>query len=219
MVDVFREIAARVAGCAELDRVLIAIDGVDGSGKTTFAAELANRIDSRPVVVLHADDFLNPSEMRHVRGRRSPHSFWLDFYNYRALRGDALDPLRPGGDGRYRPASYDPGSDTVVRPPARRAPRNAAIVVEGLFLHRDELADLWDISIFLDAPFEVTARRLAERDGTHPDPEHETMRRYIEGQRLYFAQCRPWARADLVIDNTRFDHPQIIAPESAHAAR
>ncbi|MFB8281175.1 uridine kinase [Nocardia colli] len=195
------------------------MDGVDGSGKTAFAKELVQRIATRPVVMLHADDFLNPSAIRHARGKRSPHGFWLDSYNYQAFRRDALDPLRSGGDGWYRSASYDPGSDTIVRPTAYLAPRNAVVVVEGLFLHRDELVDLWDTSVFLDVSFEVTARRMADRDGTHPDPEHETMRRYIQGQRLYFARSQPWARADIVIDNTRLDRPHIIAPEHAHAAR
>ncbi|MEV6324263.1 uridine kinase [Nocardia sp. NPDC051787] len=218
MVDVFQTIAARILKGAAVDRALVAVDGVDGSGKTTFTTELVRRLHTRTVIVLHADDFLNPSAVRHARGRRSPQGFWLDSYNYRALRRDALDPLRPGGDGWYRTASYDPGTDTIVRPTACLAPRNAVVVVEGLFLHRDELVDIWDMSIFLDVPFEVTARRMAERDGLTETPEHETMRRYVDGQRLYFARSQPWARADIVIDNTRFDQPRIIAPEYAHSA-
>jgi len=59
---------------------------------------------------------------------------------------------------------------------------------------------------------------MAERDGTHPDPGHETMRRYVDGQRMYFECSQPWARADIVIDSSRFDHPRIIAPEHAHLA-
>jgi len=157
MVDVFQTIAARILEGAALGRALIAVDGVDGSGKTTFTTELVKRLHTRPAIVLHADDFLNPSVVRHARGRRSPQGFWLDSYNYRALRCDALDPLRSGGDGWYRTASYDPGSDTIVRPAARLAPRRAVVVVEGLFLHRDELVDIWDMSVFLDVPFEVTA--------------------------------------------------------------
>ncbi|GAB2657012.1 uridine kinase [Nocardia goodfellowii] len=203
---------------AAVDRVLVAVDGIDGSGKTTFTNELVKRLHTRAVIVLHADDFLNPSAIRHARGRQSPQGFWLDSYNYRALRRDALDPLRPGGDGWYRTASYDPATDTIVCPIAGLAPRNAVVIVEGMFLHRDELADLWDMSIFLDVPFEVTARRMAGRDGTHPDPKHQTMRRYVDGQRLYFARSQPWTRADIVIDNTRFDQPRIIDPQHAHSA-
>jgi uridine kinase len=76
------------------------------------------------------------------------------------------------------------------------------LVVEGIFLHRDELVTCWDFSIFLDVPFDVTASRMAERDGSDPDPNHVSMRRYVEGQRIYLRECDPRARADAVIDNT-----------------
>jgi uridine kinase len=34
--------------------------------------------------------------------------------------------------------------------------------------------------------------------------------RYVEGQRLYFDACRPWERADMVIDATDLDAPRLI---------
>ncbi len=52
----FDVIVGRVlAGVARQSRALVAIDGVGGSGKSTFAGKLAQRIDERPVVVLHVD--------------------------------------------------------------------------------------------------------------------------------------------------------------------
>ena len=91
-------------------------------------------------------------------------------------------------------------------------------VVEGLFLHRDELAHRWDYSVFLDVPFEVTAARMAVRDGTPPDPNHPGMRRYVDGQRLYFQACAPWARADRIIDNSDVQRPRLRRPSDLPAA-
>ncbi len=85
-------------------------------------------------------------------------------------------------------------------------PADAVVIVEGMFLHRDELADRWDWSVFLDVPFAETARRMAERDGSHPDPEHPSMRRYVVGQRIYLDSCRPRIRATIVLDNTSPSH-------------
>lgn len=85
--------------------------------------------------------------------------------------------------------------------PAELVPDQGVVIVEGLFLHRDELAGRWDWSVFLDVPFTESVRRLAERDGSHPDPEHPSMRRYVEGQRIYLASCRPHDRATVVVDN------------------
>jgi uridine kinase len=72
--------------------------------------------------------------------------------------------------------------------------------------------------VFLHVPFEVTAARMAVRDGSHPDPQHPSMRRYVDGERLYFAACSPWQRADVVIDNKDVDSPNIIDADRAVTA-
>lgn len=185
-------------------RVLVAVDGPDGSGKTTFAAYIAEELrrQGREVVVIHADHFLNLSTDRYRRGRWSPDGFWQDSFNYPALRRNVLVPLGPGGDGRYRAAAIDPNRDILVTPEEQQAALGAVVIVEGTFLHRDLLRASWDYSFFLDVAFAVTARRLADRDGTPADPGHPHTRRYVEGQRLYYSSCRPWLRADRIIDNT-----------------
>ena len=95
------------------------------------------------------------------------------------------------------------------------APAGAALVVDGLFLHRRELEGLWDFTVFLDVPFEATAARMAVRDGSHPDPEHPSMARYVQAQRRYFAERAPWERADLVVDNSDVERPVVTAPRLA----
>ncbi len=183
---------------------VIAVDGADGAGKTTFARHLAASIEraGRPAVIVHEDDFLAPRRVRHRRGRHSPEGFFLDSYDLVALSQHVLEPLGPGGDRRIRRAVFDHRRDAPIHALDEEVPRDAVVIVEGMFLHRDELADRWDWSVLLDVPFNETARRMAERDGSHPDPEHRSMRRYVEGQRIYFATCQPHERAALVLDNT-----------------
>ena len=65
------------------------------------------------------------------------------------------------------------------------------LVVDGIFLHRDELAAWWDFSVYLDVDFAETFARMAVRDGCSPDPTHPANARYVEGQRRYLAACRP----------------------------
>ncbi len=200
-------------------RRLIAIDGADGSGKTTFTDELASVIQSRPVVTIHLDDFLNLQEVRHRRGRTSPDGFWLDTYDYAAFHDNVLTPLRSGGDGMYRPAVTDARQNHRIELPRREAPEDALVLVEGMFLHRDELIGQWDYSIFLDVPFTETARRMSIRDGGNPDPEHPSMRRYVGGQRLYFETAEPWSRATRVIDNARPDELRLLSVSAAAQRR
>lgn len=176
-----------------------------------FADELAGvlRATGRPVVRVSADDFHNVRAIRYRRGRESSEGFWLDSYDYPRLRADVLDPLGPGGDRRYRPVAHDVITDEVLTPPWESAAAESVLVLDGLFLHRAELADVWDLTVFLDVPFAETARRMAERDGTDTDPEHPTMRRYVQAQRRYFRSDRPHDRATVVIDNTAIEEPRV----------
>jgi uridine kinase len=154
-------------------RVFVGIDGVDGAGKTTFADALAATV-SRPAVRVSVDDFHNDEAVRYRRGRNSPEGFWLDAFDYDRLIAEALRPLRDS---------------------ASVAPPGAVVIVDGLFLQRSELAGQFDLVVYLDVPFDVTAQRLHARDGVR------SLDRYVGASLLYFAECDPLGRADVVIDN------------------
>ena len=211
--DVLLAIAARVPAPAGADAVRVAVDGVDGSGKSVFADELAGVLleQARPVVRASVDDFHQPRVQRYRRGRCSPNGFWLDSFDYDRLRDDLLDPLGAGGSRRYRTAVHDLVTDRHLDLPWVVGPPGIVLVLDGLFLHRDELRDLWELSVFLDVPFDVAAARMATRDGSNPDPHHPSMRRSVDAQRTYFKSCTPAKRADLVIDNSDWDRPALQA--------
>src|SRR5262249_546557 len=151
-----------------------------GSGKTTFATELAAALRElgRPVVHVSADGFHNVRTVRHQRGRGSAEGFWLDSYDYQALADNVLDPFGPGGSHRYRAAIHDVETGQSLDMAWQEAPVATVLIVDGLFLHRDELRTVWDFSVFLDVPFEVSVARMAVRDGSHPDPADPSMARY-----------------------------------------
>ena len=91
--------------------------------------------------------------------------------------------------------------------------------MDGLFLHRAELAADWDFSIFLDVPFAVTAARMAVRDGSPSDPRHPDMHRYVGGQLLYFADTDPALQASVVVENSHPEHPRVISAADANYRR
>jgi uridine kinase len=210
------DVLSMVAGLVPERRdgyVRVGIDGVDGAGKTTFADALAAYLEAagRSCVRVRADDFLHARETRYRLGRHSPEGFFRDSYDLERLRADVLEPFAPSGPGRYRDRARDVVSDTALDPPWAQAPPGAVLVLDGMFLHRDELAGVWDVSVLLDVPFAETARRMSVRDGSHPDPDHPSMRRYVEGQRLYLRSCVPHARAHVVVDNTDPLDPVVVA--------
>lgn len=211
-VAVLQAVASAVPAPRGATCVRVGVDGPDGAGKTIFAAELAAvlRVQGRAVVRVSADDFHQVRALRYRRGRDSPEGFWLDSYDYGRLRTDVLEPLGPGGSRRYRPAAHDLLTDEVLEPPWRTAEPGSVLLLDGLFLHRAELAGCWDVTVFLDVPYTETAARMALRDGTPADPEHRGMRRYVGAQLLYAAAARPRERATVLIDNTDVRAPRIL---------
>jgi len=183
-------------------RVIVAIDGVDGAGKTTFADELAPVLAQRGRAVVRAsvDGFHNRRAIRYQKGTSDPEGFFLDSYNYEALGRFLLDPFRHGAPS-VDVARYDHETDQETSSPVQVA-NSAVLLLDGIFLHRDELKDLWDFSIFLSVPFSISYARMAARDGSRPDPLAPENRRYYEGQNIYFRRCQPQTRASMVIDNS-----------------
>jgi uridine kinase len=93
---------------------LVAIDGVDGSGKTTFADALGAtlRAHAQFVQIVHLDDFHHLRAVRYRRGRLSPEGFFLDSYDYEAFFARVVEPLR---DGRNRIRLYFEACDPKSR--------------------------------------------------------------------------------------------------------
>jgi uridine kinase len=215
MDSMIETLATLICRCKREQTIRVAIDGVDGVGKTTFADELGSAVVrmGRPIVRSSVDGFHNPREVRYRLGKTSPEGFYLDSYDYAALRTHLLDPLGPGGSGRYRSAIFDHATDSPLPAQEHIAQAGSVLILDGLFLHRRELRDYWDLSIFLDAPFEVTMPRCAARGPGwgSPDPTAPSNRRYIEGQKIYLRENQPQNLAGVVIDYSDLEAPRVVA--------
>ena len=206
-------LAAAVAARNPERIVRVAIDGVDGAGKTTLADALAPLVTAqgRPTIRASVDDFHHPQAVRYARGRYSPDGFYLDSYDYAAFRESLLDPLSPGGSGEYATRHFDLENDQPFEPDPQRAKPTAALIVDGIFLHRPELRSCWDLSIFLKVNFEVSLPRGAARGQSFDaiDPNSPPHQRYVGGQKRYLVECDPEQQADIVIDYNDMQSPKI----------
>ena len=211
----WRELRERVRRRYPAGRVVVAVDGLDGAGKTVFADGLAEVFAETGDAVFRAgiDGFHRPRAERYARGRRSPEGFYLDSYDYATFRRVLLDPFRDGaqtaGTTGFQLAAFDVARDAPVEAQWVTAPLDAVLIVDGIFLHRPELHDLWDWSVWLDVPFETAYARMAVRDGADADPEAPANARYRQGQEIYLQRDRPRDEASVIVDNTDLAHPRI----------
>ena len=137
---------------------LLAIAGIPGSGKSTLAGELARRIPGAVLVPMDGYHVprasLTPDQM--VR-RGAP-----DTFDSLALRRD-LQRLRENREGQF------PAFDHAVKDPepgAITVPSSASLViVEGLYLLLKDwnLADLFDMTVFLNCDMPTALDRVAAR--------------------------------------------------------
>lgn len=209
---VLDEVADVVVEMPARDVRRVGIDGIDGAGKTVFADELAAvlRARGRSVVRASVDDFHHPTHVRYRQGRHSPIGYYQDSYDYDQLRDVLLDPLSPGGTRRYVSAIHDVTEEVPIEVEARVAPVGSVLVFDGIFLHRPEVSDYWDCTVFLQVEREVAHDRMVQRDGPPRGPYGKENPRYVAGQRIYLDTCRPESVASIVIDNNVLDQPRII---------
>lgn len=191
---------------------LVGIDGFDGAGKTHLAHELTARAriqGRRPVLNVSMDDFHHPRSRRYAHGRTAE-SFFRDSYDYDAFRRAVVEPLRHGCP--ITSGVWDVDRDVPLPETTFHVPTDGIVLVDGMFLHRPELRDVWDASIWVRVPFEVSVPRGNARfPGPHdPNPEGATNQRYVGGQRLYLAEGEPEAHCTWIVDNTDLGAPRII---------
>jgi uridine kinase len=210
------ELVNRISRIERPHPIRVAIDGPDAGGKTTLAQELAALLQAqgRPVIRASIDGFHNPARIRHKQGETSPEGYFYHSFNYHALRESLLTPLGPHGSRQYRSAVFDYRTDSEVRTPIRLAEVNAILLLDGVFLLRPELTAYWDFTIFVEVAFETTLARAVNRDavlfGSVEEVRRRYEQRYIPGQKLYFAECSPAERAQVVVDNNDPFNPEIL---------
>ena len=191
-------------------RIVVAVDGADGAGKTVFADDLATELRSTGHAVFRAsmDDFHRPRALRYAKGRDSAQGFYEDSFDYSAFRRVLLGPFRLAGSTGFSTEFFDLKRDVPYESRWQTGPADAILIVDGLFLLRPELAGIWNFAIWLDAPEEVRRERMIERDGSHPEPDSPLGQRYLGAQELYQRDASPRTAASAIIDNSDVDHPR-----------
>ncbi|WP_315095351.1 uridine kinase [uncultured Cellulomonas sp.] len=126
------ELAQRVAGLPARARVLV--DGAPATQPGHLADALVDplRAVGRPVVRVHADDFLRPASVRFERGRHDADAYLEERWDVGALAREVLDPFAE--DGRYLPTLWDAARDRATRAAYAQAPDGAVLVLAGSLL-------------------------------------------------------------------------------------
>ncbi|MFH5823401.1 hypothetical protein [Georgenia sp. AZ-5] len=185
-----RQLAQRVGD----GMVRVTVDGPDGAGKSTFSRDLDDALrpllgDGAEVHRFSADHLLIPIQLR--RSERAADPRWLyeniyDLEQIRAIAGGAPD--------------FDA--------------RDSVLLVDGMTLQRPELADLWDLTVYLTVPEEVTVQHILALTSTLEEPdaaiEARYTERYLPALRIYADAVDPLSRSDIVIEMSDVERPTVL---------
>jgi uridine kinase len=203
-------------------RTIVAVDGTDVSGTTEFADGLAHsmRLAGHTVFRSSIEGFHRPRAERYARGRDSPEGFYRDSYDYLTFQRTLIEPFRMAGSTGFVPAAFDVRRDAQIEPTWLTGPADAILIVDGVFLNRQELRGLWNYSIWLDVPDVVAEARRIDRDRTAPNPRPELgpneqrNLRYSGAQALYRVEAKPRTTATAIVNNSDVDHPRRVFADS-----
>lgn len=182
--DYDRLVQAIQTRLAQHERLIVAIDGRCGSGKTTLAARLQQELGC---TVFHMDDFFPRPEQR-TEERLSQPGENVDHERFLA---EVLLPLQRMQPVIYRPylcARQQLGSPVTVTP-------SRLIIVEGSYACHPSLWEHYGLRVFLSVEPEEQLRRIEKRNG----PERAAMfrDRWIPFEEMYFEAFDVQARCDL----------------------
>ncbi|WP_420114856.1 uridine kinase [Pseudactinotalea sp.] len=199
------------------ERAVVGIDGPDGVGKSTLAAELlavAPAVSGREVVGVGIDSFHRPRAERYAHGRDAE-SYYRHAFDYDALRRCVLDPFRAGRE--IVPAVHDVATDEAVFPDPIEVGEDALLLLDGVFLQRQELQPQLDAVLLVTADLEVTVPRgnaRFARPAEEDDPDHPANARYVGAQRMYAHELRRQGTFPTwILDNTDLDRPRLLQPD------
>lgn len=154
---------------------LVGVDGHAGSGKSTFAGELASALGGVPV--LRLDDIASHEELFDWTGR---------------LLSQVVEPLGRGESAHYTP--YDWRARRFG--PPRPLPPAPVIVVEGVGAGRRALRPYLALLLWMDLPQEESWTRGRARDGQE---QREFWDGWVGAEREHFARDPSRPFADLLV--------------------
>lgn len=170
---------------------VVAISGFGGSGKSTFAKLLGDKLNA-PVVGI--DSFQK-------RGAFNTEFELWEIMDFSRLEEEVLKPFLRG-DKSIQYGHFNAPTESIAK--TIEVQNGGVLIVEGVGLFRPELMDYFIYKIWLDVPLDDATERGKKRDREeYGNPQDESWDGVWKKNDLeYYEKFRPAEVADLIIQNT-----------------
>ncbi len=190
----------------ENPKLVVAIDGYSGVGKTTISNEL-EKINT-DILVIHQDDFLiSKTELENLLQNTADKSLVFELKNIDSNKVIDIIKKYRSGEQLYETQVFNPVSGNIDIEKTFDLSKKV-LVIEGVFMfHPESLDGLWDKRIYIAGNLEDIDKRRVEREKKrwgkdyfpedHPDSYFGQV---IVALKRYMERYEPQGKADLVID-------------------
>lgn len=186
---------------------LIAISGIDGSGKGYVTAQLAYRLTEKGhrVALIAADGWLNLPHVRFGSDEPAEH-FYSHAFRFEEMFSWLIDPLVRDGGVRLL-ADFTEETATAYRKYSYSFEGVDVVLLEGIFLFKREYQQRYDFRLWIDCSFETALERALIRSQEEL-ARAETIAAYegiyFPAERVHFERDAPRDCADVVyVNDTR----------------
>lgn len=179
--------------------ILLGIDGLGGSGKSTIASRLQKRFAHS--IVIHLDDFIHPQKVRYQDDFEEWYCYYHLQWRYDYLIRKLLKPIMDNKPVQEAIEIYDKETDSY-RTKLFEIPAGTMVIVEGIFLQRPEIRGYFDYCVFVNVSKVERLRRVKKRDYYIGDSEEVAKkygRRYFPAEQYYMERWKPKELADFVL--------------------
>lgn len=177
------------------ERFIVGIDGLSRSGKTTLVKNLGNVLKKMdiPYQILHIDDFIVERQKRYNTGNEEWYEYYTLQWDVQWLKENLFEKL-PCSETLLLPF-YEHEKDRQVYKEVGLKDA-AVVIVEGVFLLREEWRSFFDYTAFLDCPREI--RFFRENSDTQQNLQ-KFEQRYWKAEDFYLETESPLGKANLII--------------------
>jgi len=171
---------------------IVAVDGLDGSGKSQLAAVLAAACasDGVPATLLHVDDFRRDLDFAGLDADAEASLYYERYFDLAAL------------DAKLATLTNDRADDAGL------------VIVEGVFTLRVPTVAAAAALVVLTVSTDEARRRILARDRakgrTDEEINRRISRRYFPAQARYRAELDPDVRAAAIVDNDDWRRPRVV---------
>ena len=180
--------------------LIVAIDGLGGAGKTTLVKNIENELKNKCTVsVIHIDDHIVESNKRYNTGSDEWYEYYYLQWDIEIIRDDLLRKIHNNYTELNLPF-YDKFYDRTVLKNITIA-SDSIVLIEGVFLLREEWGTFYDYTIFVDCPREIRYERVLNRDsyiGDYRARLSKYKKRYWPGEEYYLKTENPIKKADKI---------------------